>query len=280
MTRFLLLPAAFSALAAGLPACDVAATPEPPRDPQRIVSLLPAFTEILVALGFQNRLVGCTEYCEPGREVARVPWQDAGAAEAILRLEPDLVLRQAPRTAEDPLQAALEEAGVYVLALPSETVADVRRALRAIPAAVGRPSAGLAAAFDERLAAARARVPEGDAPRVLFVFQRDAGAVANVMAAGPGSFLDELITLAGGENALAAYDRPYVSLSLERLVRLAPDVIIDSVPLADAHLEEWREIPAFAKARIRGVRDRGLLIPGPRIPRAVERMAELIHGRS
>jgi len=272
-------------LLALLAACGDRPSPVPPRNPRRIVSLLPAFTEILVRLGAADRLVACTEYCRPGRDLPRVPWQGADAAESILRAKPDLVLRQSRRGREDALKIALERAGVPVLAVPTETVEDVRRALVALGDAVGGDGGALRRRFDDDLAAARALAAGRPAPTVLFVFGRDAGAVANIQAAGSGSFLDELITLAGGRNVLAGRADAYASVDLEMVLRLAPEVIVDNMPpeqTAEEVLRAWsrlESVPAVRDRRVHAVLDPDLLIPGPRLPEAVRRLAEMLHGR-
>jgi len=270
-------------LLAALAACGDAAAPAPPRSPTRIVSLLPAFTEIVVALGASDRLVGCTDHCRPGRDLPRVPWQGTDAAEAIVRLRPDLVLRQARRGREDPLLRALARAGVPAITLPTETVEDVRRALLALGDALGGGGEPLLRRFDAELARARAAGEGRPAPTVLFVYGRDAGSVANVHAAGPGTFLDELIRLAGGRNALEGHPDAYASIDLETLVRLAPEVIVDNLPPEGRDAARaWRRlshVPAVRDGRVHVVLDPALLIPGPRLPDAVRRLAEMIHGR-
>ncbi len=250
-------------------------TPAPPARKGTVVSLLPSWTEVIVDLGAKDRLVGCTDACEPGREVARVPWQ--GPVEAIVRLRPELVIRQAPRAQGDAFERALAQAGTRVLSLPSETVADVRAAIGAIGDALGVDARAYLERFDRDLAAARAKGEgRGEPPSVLFVIGRDAEGVANVDAAGAGTFLDELIRLAGGRNAIEA--GPYPKLRLEEIVRLAPEVIIDNAGPAEA----WRAlptVPAVRDGRVFAVADNALLIPGPRLPRSVERLAGMIHGR-
>jgi iron complex transport system substrate-binding protein len=256
----------------------------PPKAPRGVVSLLPSWTEVIVELGAAERLVGCTDACVPGREVPRVPWRGPQALEAIVRLRPALVVRQAPRAARDPLQAALEDAGVEVLALPSETIADVRDSLVAIALALGKGDAGAAylRRFDAELEEACARAAGRPRPTVLFVFGRAAGAVAKIDAAGPGCFLDELIRHAGGRNVVAGTG-PYPKVTLEQVVRLRPEVIIDNVPGGTDPYEAWRgfeTVPAVRERRVYAVSDNRLLIPGPHIPRSVARLVEMIHGRS
>ncbi|MHC4548813.1 MAG: ABC transporter substrate-binding protein [Planctomycetota bacterium] len=257
---------------------------EPSASARGVVSLLPSWTEIIAELGAADRLVGCTEACAPECAVPRVPWRGPQAAESIVRLRPALVVRQASRAARDPLHHALARAGIEVLSLPSETIADVRDAIVRIGHALGRERAAGAyrARFDAALEQARAGAQGAARPRVLFVFGRDADALANIDGAGPGTFLDELIRYAGGRNVLEEMRVPYPRIRLETVVRLKPDVIIDNVPGAADPRAQWerlRTVPAVRDGRIFAVKDRDLLIPGPHLPRSVERMVEMIHGR-
>lgn len=263
-------------------------SPGPPPRATRVVSLLPSLTAIVRELGAADRLVACTEHCDPGdgRDLPRVPWEGGRAAEVILRLAPDLVLKQAPRKAEDPLREALRAAGVAVVAVPSETMADVREAIVAVGDALGLPerAARFRERFDADLERARLGARGRPVPSVLFVFHRDPGKVANVMGAGPGTFLDELIRFAGGRNVLAGYRAPYPQVRLEDLVRLKPEVIVDNLPAGEDPAAAWAEfaeagVPAVVEGRVRVVQDNALLIPGPHLPRSVARMVELIHGR-
>lgn len=258
-----------------LAACS---TPAPPPRPGTVVSLLPSWTEVIVGLGAADRLVGCTDVCEPGRDVPRVPWK--GSVEAIVRLRPALVIRQAPRASGDAFEGTLRDAGIKVLSLPSETIADVRSAIEKIGEALGVDTREYLARFDRELAAAKRKGEgHGEPPKVLFVIGRDAGAVANVDGAGPGTFLDEIIRCAGGRNVLEGVNEPYPKLRLETIVRLMPDVIIDSEPGGLADWSGFPLIPAVRDRRVFAMADRALLIPGPKLPQSIERLAEMIHGR-
>ncbi|MHC4339697.1 MAG: ABC transporter substrate-binding protein [Planctomycetota bacterium] len=264
-----------------LGACDTADPRSGRAD--RVVSLLPSFTEILVELGEGSRIVACTEHCHPGHEVPRVPWQGAGAAEAILRAGPELVVKQRPRRADDPLRHALERAGVPVLAIPSETIDDVRTAILRIGEAVQVPRRARTylERFDDEMASARAGSEGRPRPTVLFVFGRDPGSAANITAAGPGSFLDELIRYSGGTNLLSDFDVAYPSVRLETILRRKPEVIIDNQPGEQRVADVWSRydmVPAVRSGRVFAIKDPQLLIPGPHLPRAVRRMVEMIHG--
>jgi iron complex transport system substrate-binding protein len=261
-----------------LAACSA---PEPEaHTARRIVSLLPAWTAVVVELGEGDRLVACTEYGEPGRDIPRIDWRAPRAAERIARLEPDLVLKQRRRAAHDPLRESLRALGVRVVELPSETIADVRASFRSIGEEVGRgeEARAMRRRFDGELEAVRQEFGRKERPRVLFVYTRSPGVVANIGAAGPGTFIDEMIRIAGGANALAAAGEPYVQLDLERLARLSPDVIVDNLPSEVDPAAVW-SAAALVEARVEYVRDNRMLVPGPRLPVAARRLARLIHGR-
>ncbi|MEE8104163.1 MAG: helical backbone metal receptor [Planctomycetota bacterium] len=266
-------------------ACSDATPREPSAEIRRVVSLLPSFTEIVVALQRADTLVGCTEAGRPGRsDVARLPWRPP--IESVIRLSPDVVLRQKGRAENDALRTQLEAAGVRVVAIPSETIADVQRAITEIGELLdaSEKAGEINARFDRDLEAVRASVAGKRRPCVLFVFGRDQGAAANVRAAGPNTFLDELVTLAGGRNVLADLDQPYPDVSLADLVRRKPEVIIDNLPAEKniaavrAAWSRLKPVPAVRDGKIHAVFDRDLLIPGPRLPAGLARLAKMIHG--
>ena len=126
----------------------------------------------MVELGAADRLVACTEFCEPGRDIPRVPWRGTGAAEAIVRTGAALVLKQKPTRARDPLHRMLEDAGMTVVALPSETIEDARATIVALGRAWGleREATAYRARFDEALLRARAGAVGKRRPRVLMVY--------------------------------------------------------------------------------------------------------------
>lgn len=236
----------------------------------------------MVELGAGDRIVACTEFCEPGRDVPRVPWMGQGAAEAVLRTGAELVIKQRPRRTDDPLRRMLEKAGVTVVSIPSETIEDSRAAIVRLGEVLDlkREAAAYLKRFDDELGRARAGSEGKPRPRVLLVYARTPGSVANISAAGPGSFLDELIRYAGGENVLADVGGAYVDLRVEAVIRRAPEVVVDCSP--GASRTDWsvlKTLPAVRAGRVYAMYDPVLLVPGPRLPQAVRRMVEMIHGR-
>jgi iron complex transport system substrate-binding protein len=244
--------------------------PSAPAAPRRVISLAPSLTDTVVALGLADRLVGVTRY-DDAPEVARLPrvggFLDPNP-EAVLGLRPDLVLWLTDGGALGPVRK-IAELGVPVRALPVVSVADALAAARLVGAALGEPLAGerLAERLDRALAAARRR-GEGRRPvRVLVVVGREP-----LVVAGPGSYPDELLRLAGGRNAVEG-GRPWPVFPLERAVALDPDLVVDGA------LNEPREalsrlaaIPAVRRGAVHRLRSDAALRPGPRL---VEAVAEL-----
>ena len=254
-------------------------SPEP-ASPGGIVSLLPSITEWIVELGAADRLVACTKFCKPGRDLPRVPWQGTSAAEAIVRSGATLVFKQKPLRADDPLHRLLENAHLKVIALPSETIEDARMAVMRIGTALGleREATARLERFDEEMIQATRGAVGKRRPSVLMVYSRDRGPVANISAAGPGSFLDELIRQSGGRNVLADRAKPYLNVDAESVLRRAPEVIIDASPGDAADWAAFKTVPAVRDGRVHVLPGSLLIVPGPRLPEAVRRFVEMLRG--
>ena len=112
------------------------------------------------------------------------------------------------------------------------------------------------------------------------------GRLSDLYVAGAGTFLGELLALAGGENVMPESAVSYPMISAEGLLRLAPEVVIDLAPeCADdpdelAELERaWRrhgEVPAVASGRVHVVTNDALLVPGPRFVETLELLASIL----
>ncbi|MBU0741488.1 ABC transporter substrate-binding protein, partial [bacterium] len=149
-------------------------------------------------------------------------------------------------------------------------------------------AADLHAALDGRLAAIASRHDGRARPRTMIVVGREvtSGRLGDLYLAGGGTFLGELLALAGGGNVVAETTVSYPMISTEGLLRLAPEVIIDLAPeCADdpgkrAELEQaWRRhdaVPAVRTGRVHVVTDDALLIPGPRFIATLELLASIL----
>ncbi len=190
--------------------------------PQRIVSLLPSFTENVCALGACERLVGTDRFSNWPASVAELPklggLEDA-QIERIVALRPDLVLVSSSARVVDRLEAL----GVRVLVLEARNRADVRRALAVLAQVLALPGADARvwSRIESDLAEAARRVPARLHDRRVY-FEID----ATPYAAGAGSFVDETLQRLGLRNALAAELGPFPRLNPEYVVRLQPDIVV------------------------------------------------------
>ena len=252
--------------------------------PQRIVSLVPAATEILFAIGAGPRVVAVSSYDHEPPEVERLPRVGAlldPDLERILGLRPDLAVIYG--TQQD-LRQQLSRASVPMFSYTHGGLPDVTAAIRALGERTGTSVTAndVAGRIERDLAATRARVSGRQTPRVLLVFGREPGTLRNLYASGGTGFLHDMLELAGARNVFADQKRESVQATAEMLLASAPDVVIelhvDGGPPAD--LSAWQALPALPavqKGRIIALTGTDLVTAGPRVARATERLARAIH---
>lgn len=250
---------------------------------QRIVSLSPATTELVFALGAGSRLVGRTRWCDYPADALAVTSVGDGIPpniESVLAQRPDLVLLY-----RSPQNAASAErfraAGIAVLTLRIDLLEDVARLARLIGPAFGRTHTGdsLASVMDSALAAARERVAadSGARPSVL-VLAWDQPPIA----IGAGSFQSEILTLAGGRNVFADIATPSAPVSIETIAARKPDFILtaDSSAPAWSARPEWKVVGAVAQRRFIRFDDPAFGRPSPRAPELIEALRSRIQAAS
>lgn len=261
----------------------VALAASPP--PQRIISLAPSITEILFALGVGDRLVGVSTYCDyppAATQIDRIGTFLQPNVERILTKRPDLIIGVPSPDNRAPVER-LETLGLRVLIVNPERIDDIYSAIHAIADAVGVPERGdaLVAKLQRDIAAIAAQLETAPRPRVLLLVGR-----APIIAAGRGTYQDELIALAHGENLAAASGESWPTLTLESVVARAPEVIVDASMGSeegadrDGALWFWQPyttIPAVRDHRIYGYRAYELLRPGPRVAETLAALARYIH---
>ena len=234
----------------------------------RVVSLVPAGTELLYALGGGPLLVGRTRWCDYPAEALAVPSVGDGLSpnvEAVIARRPDLVLLY--RSATNAQAASrLRGLGVAVLEIAIDRQQDFERDARLLARAIGRPGAGdsLVAAVAARLTAATATGTGG--PSVLALAWTDPP-----IAIGGGSFLDEIIRRAGARNLFGDQPQPSFVVSIEAVVARKPDLILavgDEEP-AFVRRPEWRAVAAVRDRRFVRVAGSMFNRPSPRIADAV-----------
>jgi iron complex transport system substrate-binding protein len=253
--------------------------------PRRIVSLAPSVTETLFALGVGDRVVGVSSYCdypEAATHIDKVGTFLQPNVERILARRPDLVIAVPSPGNRAPVER-LRDLGLRVLIVNPERIAEILDAIRGIADAVGEPDAGarLIADIERDVRAVEARVAGATPVRTLLLVGR-----APFVAAGAGTYQDELVTRGGGVNIAAQTGQHWPNLSLEYIVAQAPQVIIDasmgSEEAADggAAVALWNDfptLPAVRDHRIHGYRAYELLRPGPRVAETLARVARFLH---
>ena len=254
---------------------------------QRVVSLAPANTEILFAIGAGAQVVGRDMFSDYPADATSIA--DIGGSmgkfnlEAILALHPDLVLAGGINTPE--LVASLEQLGLTVFFLPNPTtLEEMYTNLETVARLTGHESetAGLVDSLKARVAAVDEKIlPISNDPTVYY--ELDATDPTKPYTAGPGSFVDLLIARAGGINIGAELQGQWAQISLEQLVVANPAIIIlgdaayGETPEKVAQRPGWGTLAAIQTGQVFPIDDNLVSRPGPRLVDGLEAMAKLLH---
>jgi len=264
----------FAALAIGL-LVGCGRTEHRSQSPRRVITLTPSATELVAAVGAADLLVGVDDFSTYPTEVTGLPKVGAFLTpnlEAIIRLAPDLVITD---DIHADTAAALRDAGIEAMVTPIHSLADIRTGLTAIAARLGRDDAGRAALARIDAAVDHATARRHSPPlRVLAVIDHAHDDLGEIYAAGPGSWLDELLALEGAQNVLAASGVRYPKITAEEVLRGAPDTIVDVSFSADPATAEalWAQlgdVPAVRAHRVLALPAPYLQAPSPRIDQAL-----------
>ncbi len=265
------------------------ASAQPAGAPQRIVSLVPATTEMLFDMGAGARVVGVGSYDRFPAAVERLPKLGGlldPNVERVLALKPDLAIVYDTQTE---LRRQLERAGIPMFPYSLRGLADVTATMRSLGARIGAAADGNAAAarLEAQLEAIRGRVAGRPRPRTLLVFGREPGSLRGINASGGYGFLHDLLELAGGTDVLADIRQPAVAMGSEMILARAPEVIVE-VHYGDAlkriRLDQERRVwealpavPAVRGGRIHLLSGDEFVVPGPRVVAAAQALARAIH---
>jgi iron complex transport system substrate-binding protein len=256
--------------------------------PQRVISLVPAVTEMIFAMGAGSRLVGVSSYDRFPGEAARLP-RVGGLLdpniERILILQPDLVILYGTQVE---LKERLERVGISYYPYEHRTLADITATVRMVGARIGEAGrAGhLASDIEKAIDTIRIRVAPLPHPRTALVFGREASSLRNLQASGGYGFLHDALEAAGGLDAFADVKQQMVEATTEMILSRQPDVIIelragDKRPADIAReLEPWHALPAIPAVRSQRVYmlvGDEFLVPGPRVVDAIRQLARTLH---
>jgi iron complex transport system substrate-binding protein len=264
----------------------VLAAAEPPH---RIVSLIPAVTEMIFAMGDGGRVVGVSNYDRFPSEVDRI--RKVGGlldpdVEGILSLKPDLVIVYA--TQKELIQR-LDRARLPYFSYEHRALPDIITTIRAVGTRIGSTSSAdaVASAMERSLATIRAATSSLPHPTTMLVFGRDPSSLRNVYASGGYGFLHDMLEIAGGRNVFGDIERQSVQASTEMILTRRPEVIIelkygDSSTTVDVprELNAWESlasVPAVKAHRVTILVGNDFVVPGPRIVGATRKLAATLH---
>jgi iron complex transport system substrate-binding protein len=263
-------------LAAAFPIGAAAAGP-----PMRIVSLAPAVTETLFALGEGDAVVGVSQYCDYPPAAARLPKVGTFLTpnvEAIAALSPDLIIGPGLSSSRREVRM-LEAMGYPTLTVDDNSLEGIEQSITLIGARTGEPEAArrLLGAIQAHIAELHAHL-EGMKPRTVVMLVGH----QPMVAVGRGTFLDGLLRLAGGDNIADISAQSWPQLSIEYILAMRPEVILDGAMGTDANVQagfwaRYPTIPAVRDHRVFGYPQDPLLQPGPRVWQSLEILARRIH---
>jgi len=260
--------------------------------PQRIVSTAPSITEMLYALGLGDRVVGVTTFCHYPPEVRDKPKIGSYMqpnVEIVLAMRPDLVVV----LHEQKMGERFKALKLPVLTLQHNDLDGIDQSLRdlAQEADVPERAEEKIAEIRGRLAEVRARARDLPRRSVVFFVGRSPGTISDLIAVGKGSFLNDLIAIAGGRNHFAEAVTFYPRIPREEIYAGRPDVVVDMGDMSDTDKvsEEHRlsvgklweqtfpDIPAVREGRVYAVANDIFVVPGPRVAETAEALFQMIH---
>ena len=254
----------------------------------RLVSLVPAVTEMLFALDAGDDVVGVGSYDRYPPEALKKP--KVGALvdpdfERILSLKPTLVVVYATQT---DLIARLSRAGIATYQYELAGLPNVTATIRSLGERIGRGVEGrtLADRIERELAEIRRKVAGKPRPRTALIFGREAGTLRGIYASGGIGFMHDMLEAAGGEDIFADVKRQSLQATTEMLLARAPEVIIEAYPSEGwppdkiaRERDVWRalpSLPAVRNNRVYVLSDDRLSVPGPRVVEGVRALARVL----
>ena len=259
--------------------------------PQRIVSLSPSVTEILYGIGAWPQVIAVSQFCtfpDDVKNKPRVNGWDKTNLEQVMALKPDFVIGV---DAQEPfLKDKLTRLGVRSLFVKSQTLADIMASMGDIGRGTGHEleATDLVTKTQGEIYAVRKAVGDRPHPRVLCVVDRVPGTIRDLYTATKGSYLDELISIAGGQSIAPEAEHGYGKINKEAVLTLNPEVIIDMVQGSKGNFGEdpiavWNELAevrAVREKRIFPMRDPSVIHPSQFVGHTALLFARALHPES
>ena len=257
--------------------------------PQRVISTSPAITEILFALGVGNKVVGVTDFCSYPKEACILPSIGGPlnpSTETWISLKPDLIIIQ-----ED---SEIIQKNANIFKIPSLTVSvsnlkDILISIQAIADSLEVPKIGrqLTDKIKIKINDYRIQLKQLKPRQVLMLLSDTNDPSRDLYAVGRETFLNELLTIAGGENVLPHTMAKYPKISKEFIIAKSPEIIIEIGPKSNLSNEgilvrkkAWGKYPtlrAVRNDRLYFIGADYILIPGPRLVNILDDLTRNIH---
>lgn len=250
--------------------------------PKRIVSLAPSITEILFAIGLDQEIVGVTEFCNyppAASDKPKVGYSQPNL-ESIVALRPELIVAPKSFLRVDLLNR-LEQLKIPTFLLDPRTVEDILTHVRVLGRMVGRvpESLKVSESIRKKITRLTERLTGRRRPTLLFVLNTDP-----LMTVGPGSYIHQLIELAGARNAAESAGTPYPRLSIEEVLRRNPEFLLfpmgrfEGIPQAEQdQWRRWTSLEAVKRNQLVQINADVLNRPGPRVIEGLESLVRILH---
>ena len=258
-----------------------------PQEPQRIISIAPSNTEILFALGLEDKIVGITNYCnfpEETKNIEKIGETFPLNLEKIVSLKPDLILAYAGQLNEIP---RLRELGLKVIVIEPLNLQETLKSIQMVATVGGIPEKGniLVENLSQRVDQIKTEVSNLEITKKPKVFI--GGIYETIWTPGEGTLFNELISLAGGINIAAGFSG-WTKISPEFIVKEDPDIIIIPIgamnPGDELKIKEniyqrpgWSNLSAVKTQKIFIVNEDLFFRPGPRLVDGLERLYKIFY---
>lgn len=256
------------------------------KPPQRIVSHIPSITEILFALDLGDRVVGVDSYSnypEAAKSKPQVGNYFNPSIENIVAVNPDLVFTDGLST--NTIIESMDNLKIPYIVLQPKNIEGIFKNIELVGRVTGVENKATEVIKDmrSRMSAVTERVKGAPPPRVFYIF--DSTDLTNPWTAGPGSFVDTLIALAGGSNIGAEALAPWAPFTIERIVKSDPEIIIFDAMMGTATTSKqkleshpvWQKLAAVKQGKIYTIDGDMVNRSGPRIVQGLEELAKIIH---
>ena len=249
--------------------------------PDRIISLAPSTTEILFAMGLGDRIVGVTNFCDypaEAKEKPKIGGMSNPSLEAVVSLKPDIVVMTTDGNPKE-FEERLRSLKIKTYVFRARRLSELSQGIREMGLALGvkEKAESVAGQIDEAIRKFRDKRQEmRDRKKVLFIIWPEP-----LIVAGPGTAIDDAITLLDCENIASKAKVPYPKYSIEEIMRQAPDVIfigkghIDMKKISGGLLKRIAVVPAVKNGAVFYISD-SIYRLGPRVIEGIEEMAKYL----